>query len=336
MLAEYPQWESIQNIAAAAQLAAADEAAPVGSPEENQRIGRLQDAASWAIDWASTGLAHTVMREIVDEPSIFEVYEAVDLLARTARFIHGPAFSAAHNQALVTALASPRVTVEAMHARITNMVASSTPAVEPETAATVGRGRRPTASADALHRAATAAAVGLASPEYFTQALGVPREEGQALVDDLQARGLLMQAADGALQPLFQPHQVQDVLAASASPATPPTTDQRPVQTAAAPVQVAAARPPLPQRNRHADRPHPGNLTERGSQSGAASPDAEVAALLSQDGLRARIAETSTRLQAAATSTPASTARPVRTSVRPCSWPNRSTTGSSWPTSWHA
>jgi hypothetical protein len=253
VLAEYPQWESIQNIAAAAQLAAADEADPVGSPEENQRIGRLQDAASWAIDWASTGLAHTVMREIVDEPSIFKVYEAVDLLARTARFIRGPAFSAAHNQALVTALASPPVTVEAMHARITNMVASSTPAVEPETAATVGRGRRPTASADPLHRAATADA-GLASLEYFTQALGVPREEGQALVDDLQARGLLMQAADGALQPLVQPHQVQGVLAASASPATPPTTDQRPVQAAAAPVQVAAARPPSPSADHNPER----------------------------------------------------------------------------------
>lgn len=36
------------------------------------------------------------------------------------------------------------------------------------------------------------------------------------------------------------------------------------------------------------------------------------------------------------TSTLASTARPVRTSPRRCSWPSRSTTGSSSPTSWRA
>ncbi|WP_438306763.1 hypothetical protein ACSHXN_45330 (plasmid) [Streptomyces sp. HUAS TT11] len=42
VLGEYPQWESLQNVAAAAQYAAAEGALPVDNPEEAQRIRRLK------------------------------------------------------------------------------------------------------------------------------------------------------------------------------------------------------------------------------------------------------------------------------------------------------
>ncbi|MFE4304756.1 hypothetical protein ACFRR6_01560 [Streptomyces sp. NPDC056891] len=127
---------------------------------------------------------------------------------------------------------------------------------------------------DQLRRAALAAAANrIASPELFVKTLSVSPAEGQALMEALQERQLVVQVGDGAWEPTFDQEGVD---AALKKPTLPP--EAQPAEGG----QQAAS---LPRRDRTVERPHPGNLTNGPKPDPRTLSDEEVARLLqgSQD-----------------------------------------------------
>ncbi|MFC9266313.1 hypothetical protein ACFTXJ_00830 [Streptomyces zhihengii] len=127
---------------------------------------------------------------------------------------------------------------------------AQSPATEPPPSATPQDDEVIQVADDQLKRAAVSAAANrFASAQLFVNTLGVTPDEGQALMDALQERKLLVQGADGAWEPTFTQEGVDAVLASISRAAKPRRTDGE--------QQAPTA---LPRRDRSVERPHSGNL----------------------------------------------------------------------------
>ncbi|MEU9416041.1 hypothetical protein [Streptomyces sp. NPDC048272] len=100
-----------------------------------------------------------------------------------------------------------------------------------------------------LKRAALSAAANrFASADLFARTLDVTPHEGQALMNALQARKLLVQAADGTWEPPYKQDGVDAALASTPQPEPQPAEAEQQAPTT------------LPRRDRRVERPHPGNI----------------------------------------------------------------------------
>ncbi|MFE8941046.1 hypothetical protein ACFYNX_26630 [Streptomyces sp. NPDC007872] len=158
---------------------------------------------------------------------------------------------------------------------------------------------------DQLRRAAFAAAANrIAHADLFVKTLSVSPAEGQALMDALQERKMLVKADDGAWEPIFDQAGVDEALKQSTWSPKAEGGQQTGI---------------LPRRDRTAERPHPGNLANSRTPDPRTLSEEEMTRLLAgsrdeilrasqalKDGVQTRAAAQNPQL--AAVGTPRTTA----------------------------